>query len=102
MSMDDPQKSQAQLNDFVEDIIEPCLIWKVGRSAESLRAMATACLCSMSQGAPLESFNILPNLTRHLISLVEDNSVVTRAYALRCLQACGPVLVEQLKPLGLG
>uniref|UniRef100_A0A1Q3FK44 Putative dynein assembly factor 5 axonemal n=1 Tax=Culex tarsalis TaxID=7177 RepID=A0A1Q3FK44_CULTA len=85
---------------FIEELIAPYLVWAAGRSAESIRAMATACLCSMSQGVDRLTFTtVLPAKLGTLVGLIDDNSIPTRAYALRTLLAMGPLDFEQLKPL---
>lgn len=90
------------LQRFLDDCILPQLIWRAGRSSESLRAISTTALCSWSMGAAEETKLIFADLGVHFIQLVEDNCVVTRACALRCLLVVGAVPVEQLKPLDLG
>ncbi|XP_053695692.1 dynein axonemal assembly factor 5 [Sabethes cyaneus] len=83
---------------FIEDIIAPYLVWAAGRSAESIRSMATACLCSISQGTDNSIFvTILPNHLQILAGLVEDNSIATRAYSLRTLLAMGPLEADSFK-----
>ncbi|XP_058839231.1 dynein axonemal assembly factor 5-like [Topomyia yanbarensis] len=86
------------LRDFIEDIIAPNMVWAAGRSAESVRSMATACFCSMSQGVENAVFiTLLPERLKLLVGLIEDNSIATRAYALRTLLAMGPLDFESLK-----
>lgn len=90
------------LRKFLDDCILPQLIWHAGRSAESLRAIGTTALCSWSMGAAAEAAKIFSDLAVHFTQLVEDNCVVTRACALRCLLVADSIAVEQLKPLSLG
>ncbi|XP_062534078.1 dynein axonemal assembly factor 5-like [Armigeres subalbatus] len=86
------------LDDFIKAIISPYLLWTAGRSAESVRSMATACLCSMSQGVDNGVFTaLLPKELKTLTGLIEDNSIATRAYALRTLLAMGALDFENLK-----
>uniref|UniRef100_A0A8D8ARY6 Dynein assembly factor 5, axonemal n=1 Tax=Culex pipiens TaxID=7175 RepID=A0A8D8ARY6_CULPI len=96
-----PGEEQLQLvRAFIEELIAPYLVWAAGRSAESIRAMATACLCSMSQGVDRLTFTtVLPSQINALVGLIEDNGIPTRAYALRTLLAMGPLGVEHLKLL---
>lgn len=102
-SMHQPlEKSTELLRVFIQQVIEPNLVWRAGRNAEALRAMGAAVLCSASQGAEHEVGQIFPAMGIHFVALVDDNNVVTRAYALRCLFKCGPMAIEQLKPLMLG
>lgn len=95
-------ESTEYLREFVRIIVEPPLNWRAGRSAESLRAMAAGVLCSMSQGAVAETTTIFPEIAAHFTQLIEDNSVVTRAYGLRCVLATGPLTIDKLRPLALG
>lgn len=95
-------ESTEYLREFIKAIVEPPLIWRAGRSAESLRAMAAGVLCSMSQGAVAETTTIFPEIASHFSQLIEDNSVVTRAYGLRCVLITGPLTIEKLRPLALG
>lgn len=98
----DFENSYNQLRAFFDDIIQDCLTWKAGRNSESIRAMATSVLCSMAQGAPNESVLLFPQLATYFTQLVEDNNIVTRGYALKCLLKCGPIKYDQLRPLSLG
>lgn len=50
----DLETSSGLLRNFVEEVIQPHLVWKAGASAEGLRTLATATLCSMAQGAQKE------------------------------------------------
>ncbi|XP_058130428.1 dynein axonemal assembly factor 5 [Anopheles ziemanni] len=76
----------ALLKPFVDELIAPSLVWSVGRSAESIRAMATACFASMAQGVTAEVY--MPLLTGYLnvlAGLIDDNNIATRAYTLKAL-----------------
>lgn len=102
-SMDLPvEQSTAALHEFIRKIVEPVLTWRAGRNAEALRAIATTALCSASQGAETEVEVIFGGMGVQFVALIEDNNVVTRAYGLRCLFKCGPMPMEQMKPLMLG
>lgn len=102
-SMDQPiDQSTLALRHFIQKLIEPVMVWRAGRNAEALRAIATTALCSASQGAETEVEGIFAEMGVHFVALVEDNNVVTRAYALRCLFKCGPMPMERMKPLMLG
>lgn len=91
------------LQKFIGDIIEPCLVWKAGRNSEALRSMAVSALCCASEGAPDETKLLFPALAAvHFVALLDDNSVVTRGYTLRCLLNCGPLKINCLKPISLG
>lgn len=94
--------STAALRHFIKLIIEPVLLWRAGRNAEALRAIATTALYSASQGAASEVRVIFSEMGVHFVALVEDNNVVSRAYALRCLFGCGAMPVQQMRPLMLG
>ncbi|XP_075155771.1 dynein axonemal assembly factor 5 [Haematobia irritans] len=90
------------LKGFIETIVEPNLIWKAGANAEVMRSLATLTLCSMSQGAAEEARHILPGLAKHFPSLLEDNLVTTRHYAIKCLNNFGPIHLEDLKGIAYG
>lgn len=89
------------ITDLIDQVIVPCLVWQAGRSAESIRSMATAVLCSISENAPSEAHQLMPIIVSTLTALVEDNNIATRSYALRCLCNCGPIPVDHIKPLAL-
>lgn len=90
------------LTDFIKTIIEPLLIWKAGRNAESIRAMATQSLYSISCTCREEAYKLFPYLAKHFISLVEDEVAVTRAYAIRCVLNSGPFQYEDYRNLTIG
>lgn len=97
-----PQNESIELlRKFVTDIIQPALIWKAGRNSESLRAMATTALYSMSEGINTKC-PIFPDLASAFVSLIEDHNVVTRAYAVRCMKNSTAFPLEQLKPIVYG
>ncbi|XP_018782898.1 PREDICTED: dynein assembly factor 5, axonemal [Bactrocera latifrons] len=88
------------LTNFVTSVIEQHLLWHAGANAEAMRSMATATLCAMSQGAVEEARVVLPACVgKYLPSLLEDRSVATRHYSVKCLFNFGEVDVEQLKPI---
>lgn len=81
-----------------KDCIAPHLIWHAGRTAESVRTMATAALCSLIQGTSKENaLKIVESLMVPLVSLIDDNSIATRSYALNILNHMGSLKYEQLK-----
>lgn len=86
---------------FVKEAIEPCLIWKAGRSAESVRTMATQVLNAMAQGAPEECASILPAYAVIMHSLIEDNNAITRTYALRSIMNSGPFTAKEYSDLAM-
>lgn len=90
------------LKDFIKTIIEPLLIWRAGRNAESTRAMATQALYSISCSCSIEVRQIFPQLAKHFIALVEDEVAVTRAYAIRCVLKSGPFVYEDYRQLTIG
>ncbi|XP_013110196.1 dynein axonemal assembly factor 5 [Stomoxys calcitrans] len=94
--------SCALLRGFIDAVVEPCIVWKAGANAEAMRSLATATLCSLSQGAAEEARYILPSLAKYIPSLLEDNSVSTRHYAVKCLNNFGAVNLEELKPIAYG
>lgn len=94
-------ESYELLRTFVHDIIEPTLIWKAGRNSESLRAMATTALYSMSEGINGKC-PIFSDLATQFVSLIEDHNVITRAYAVRCMKNSTPLRIEQLKLISYG
>jgi dynein assembly factor 5, axonemal len=82
------------------EIIAPHLIWHAGRTAESVRTMAMAALYALVQGAPEdESRKVVESLMVPLGSLIDDQSIATRSYALRIVYYVGPLKYEQLKTL---
>lgn len=82
------------------EIIAPQLIWQAGRTAESVRTMATASLCSLVQGTSKErSAKIVESLTTPLVSLIDDHNIATRCYALKTVQYAGPLPYERLRLL---
>lgn len=88
------------LKEFLEEIVSPYLIWKAGTSAESVRTMATACLCATIQGAALTVGQLLiSDYAEQIVPLIEDNSVGTRAYSIRALLSSGPLELTKFKSL---
>ncbi|XP_054729014.1 dynein axonemal assembly factor 5 [Anastrepha obliqua] len=88
------------LRTFVTSVIEPHLQWRAGANAESMRSLAMATLCSLSQGAREEAPFVLPEFVgKYLPSLLEDRAVATRLYSVKCLLNFGEVGVDQLKPI---
>lgn len=76
------------------------MIWHAGRTAESVRTMATATLCSLAQGISESHIKkLLPSLMVPLISLIDDNHVGTRSYAMKLLLHVGSLKYEHLKLL---
>lgn len=60
--------------------------------------MATAALCSLIQGTSKENAQkIVESLMVPLVSLIDDNSIATRSYALNILNHMGSLKYEQLK-----
>lgn len=90
------------LTDFTSIILEPLLIWKAGRNAESTRAIATQVLYSIADTCPTEAAEILPKLAKQLICLVEDDFAVTRSYAVRCAMNSGPLLFQDYRAMMIG
>jgi len=90
-------------NSLFLECIAPHLIWHAGRTSESVRTMAAAVLCSLVQGTTREnSTRIVDALMIPLISLVDDNNIATRSYALKILMYVGPLKYDQLKTFGSG
>lgn len=90
------------LNAFVEEVLEPCLIWKAGRDFGAIRAMATQALLSIGDACPNEAYQIFPKLGKHLSSLSEDDLAITRSYAIRCILKSGPFSCEDYQQLTKG
>ncbi|XP_055375229.1 dynein axonemal assembly factor 5 [Condylostylus longicornis] len=88
------------LRNFVKDVVKPQLIWKAGASAESMRSIAVATLCSMTQGAKEEAPEILSEYISLFPGLIEDQKVTTRCYALKCFKNFATIDKENLKPIG--
>ncbi|XP_055606065.1 dynein axonemal assembly factor 5 [Uranotaenia lowii] len=94
------EKHSELVKNFIEETIAPYLVWAAGRSSESIRSMATACLCAMSQGVENSIFApIVVGQLKTLGSLSEDNSIAARAYSLRTLLAIGPLPFDDLRPI---
>jgi dynein assembly factor 5, axonemal len=82
------------------EIIAPHLIWHAGRTAESVRTMAAAALCSLAQGTSPESARkVVESLMVPLVSLIDDHNIATRSYTLKTLENVGPLKYEQLRTL---
>uniref|UniRef100_W8CAQ9 HEAT repeat-containing protein 2 n=1 Tax=Ceratitis capitata TaxID=7213 RepID=W8CAQ9_CERCA len=93
-------ESTELLRSFVMCVVEPHLQWRAGANAESMRSLAMATLCAMSQGAIEEASFVLPDCVgKYLPNLLEDRAVATRHYSVKCLFNFGEVGVEQLKPI---
>lgn len=85
---------------FFAETIAPLLIWHAGQTAESVRTMATASLCSLTQGTSTESARrIVESLMVPLVSLIDDHNIATRSYALKILQYVSPLNFDNLKTL---
>ncbi|XP_011292211.1 dynein axonemal assembly factor 5 [Musca domestica] len=95
-------RSSELLQEFVKEVIEAHLIWKAGANAEAMRSLATATLCAISQGAAEEARLVLPGLAKYMPSLLEDQSVSTRHYAIKCLCNFGSIPLEDMKPIAYG
>lgn len=79
------------------------MIWHAGRTAESVRTMATAALCSLIQGTSKHNAQkVVESLMVPLVSLIDDNSIATRSYALNILNHMGSLKYEQLKIVASG
>lgn len=89
------------LRSFIADIFQPCLLWKAGRTAESIRTMATQAMCSMAQGAPVECSQILPSYAITLNELIDDANAITRLYALRTIMNSGRFMAEEYIKLAM-
>jgi hypothetical protein len=62
--------------------------------------MATAVLCSLAQGTSKENARkIVESLMVPLVSLIDDNSIATRSYAMKILMYAGSLKYDQLKTL---
>lgn len=84
---------------WMDDVLVPCLSWRAGRNAESIRTMASQTLSAIAQGAPDECIDVLPKHAPLLNVLIEDNNAITRSYSLRALMQCGPVAPEAYEKL---
>uniref|UniRef100_A0A182PE14 TOG domain-containing protein n=1 Tax=Anopheles epiroticus TaxID=199890 RepID=A0A182PE14_9DIPT len=90
----------AMLRPFTDTLIAPHLVWSAGRSAESVRAMATACLASMAQGVDSEVYmSLLPSYLNVISGLIDDNCIATRAYSLKALIRLSGLNFESLKQI---
>lgn len=84
---------------WMNDVLVPCLSWRGGRNAESIRTIAAQTLSAMVQGAPNECTVALPTHATLLNALIDDNNAITRAYSMRALMKCGPVPPESYEKL---
>ncbi|XP_041766338.1 dynein assembly factor 5, axonemal [Anopheles merus] len=88
----------AMLKALTDAVIAPHLVWSAGRSAESVRAMATACFASMAQGVDTNVYmSLLPTYLNVLSGLIDDNCIATRAYSLKALVRLQALNFESLK-----
>lgn len=99
MSTQSIEQNTDLMSIFMDAVIEPCLTWKAGRSAESIRTMAAQALCAMAQGAPCQCASVLPKHSVLLNTLVDDSNAITRAYTLKTLMICGPVTTKDYSDL---
>ncbi|CAG9808706.1 unnamed protein product [Chironomus riparius] len=103
IDVEDPNENFLIMMSYINECIAPHLIWHAGRTAESVRTMATAVLSSLVQGTTKENFTkIVDALLVPLISLVDDNNIATRSYALKILMHVGPLKYDNLKNFGSG
>ncbi|XP_037889876.1 dynein assembly factor 5, axonemal-like [Glossina fuscipes] len=93
------EKSSVLLKEFATRIIEPHIQWHAGANAEAMRSFATATLCALSQGAPQEAGFVLPHFAKYMPTLMEDRAVVTRHYAIKCLNNFGDLQIDDLEPI---
>lgn len=87
------------LDKLVDRIVLPRIEWQPGRSAEAIRTAALQVLVSIAENAESEATQIFPKLLKHFIALAEDNSAITRAYAMRCLLKLRPLSYDEYKDL---
>lgn len=73
-------------------MIIPNLVWKAGRTAESIRTVAVACLCGTLENpemSPLREVEVVKPISEvllpSLLSLVEDMSRKSRVFSLRAI-----------------
>uniref|UniRef100_A0A182N6B3 TOG domain-containing protein n=1 Tax=Anopheles dirus TaxID=7168 RepID=A0A182N6B3_9DIPT len=94
------EMQNSMVKTFADALIAPYLIWSAGRSAESIRAMATACFASIAQGVDSDVYmSLLPNYLNVLAGLIDDNNIATRAYTLRALLHMQALYFESLKQI---
>lgn len=96
------RESSALLKEFLISVVEPHLVWKAGANAEAMRSIATATLCSASQGAAEEATQVLPYFTKYMAQLLEDQSISTRYYSIKCLYNFGEIDIEYLQLIAYG
>lgn len=87
---------------IIDDIILPHLIWKAGREAESVRAMAIQALCTFGDICSSQVQSIFPQLVTQFASLIDDNVAITRAYTIRCILKSGPFKYEGYRQMMTG
>lgn len=87
---------------IIDEIVQPYLIWKAGREAEAVRAMAIQALCSFGDACSTQVQSIFPQLVTHFQSLIDDNLAITRAYTIRCIMKSGPFAYEGYRQMMTG
>lgn len=99
------------IDEFLEDILLPGMIWSAGKASEAIRTAALGCLCALIDNEPFVEINktrfdnfgqsvknkstlfaddkqflrTFEELKPILMSLVDDNARKTRLYALRAI-----------------
>lgn len=96
------EANRQSLQQFVDDIIAPQLVWRAGRTAESIRVVALQVLCSMGETADCESRIIYRTMIPQLASLADNDCALTRGYAMRCILKCDRLPYEDYKQLVSG
>lgn len=91
MKWDDTDADKHDIVDYIiGDILRPQLVWRAGREAESVRAMATQALCAVGDSCAAQVAAMFPQMVAQLLALIDDNIAITRAYAIRCVMQSGP------------
>lgn len=89
-----------RLKIFVTDVVRPSLQWSAGTGAESVRCMASACFCAITQFVdPVIGAKLIEEFATDIVALIDDNEPKTRCYAVRTLLNVGELDEAKLKPL---
>lgn len=90
--------STSQLvEEFVEECLLKCIIWKAGTSSEAIRSIATVVLYALSESDKKSARVVIPKYLKYLIGLMEDQSVATRQYSTRIMTLVGPMDGQNLR-----
>lgn len=102
MNFSTAEENENSLQEFVDEMVVPNLVWQPGRHAESVRVVVMQVLCSIGDVTSIEAGKIFRKLIPQLASLAENDCALTRAYAMRCISKCNQLPYDDYKQLLLG